>query len=136
MLIKREPFLDQMCKHCHQPALIYPQMTLCFWFQDVLTGETSRDRGSQSLTVGGRQNKRLTELKTCERKRNRRINRLLTCRKKESGSFGLKEEDQDELKEMYIRDQSSVSWVGTQQRLLWHSERVQQTTSANTPSVS
>lgn len=57
-------FLDQICSRCHQPALIYPRMTLCFWFQDVLTGETSCARGRQSLTVGGRQNKRLTELKT------------------------------------------------------------------------
>ncbi len=87
-------------QYFYQPALICPRMTLCFLYQDVLKGETSRDCGSQSLTVGGRQNKPLTELKTRERKRkkrkkkkkrNKRVNRLLTCRTKECETFSLKD---------------------------------------------
>lgn len=54
--------------HFYQSALICPQITVCFWCEDVLMGETSHDRGCHSLTVGGRQNKPLAELKTCDKK--------------------------------------------------------------------
>lgn len=61
--------MDVNLRSFHQPALICPQVTLCFWYQDVLMGETSRDCESQSPTVGGRQNKPLTELKTQRKKK-------------------------------------------------------------------
>lgn len=55
----------------------------------MLAGETAHHRGSRSLTVGGRQNKPLTELKTWDKERE--VNRVLTCRKEESETFKLKE---------------------------------------------
>lgn len=118
-------------------------MTLCLRNQDVLAGETSQHRGSRSLTVGGRQNKPLTELKTWDKERE--VNRVLTCRKEEFETFKLKEVKKTIRRndlETYLTNLVSHWWTQSNEPsdqhelLLWHSERVQQTTSANTPSVS